>query len=70
MDEVYTYLVDLPDGIDEMVTPCLDGYTGYIDKNLSWEQQKKEYDHIVAHLSKKHFEESNVQKAECEAHEV
>ena len=30
MDDVFVYYVSLPPGVNEMVTPCPEGYTAYI----------------------------------------
>lgn len=68
MDNIYTYFVKLPEGIDEVVMPCLDGYTVYIDINLSEYQQLKAYAHALHHIRNNDFEKTDVQKIESEAH--
>lgn len=68
MDNVFTYIVDLPARINETVTPCLDGYTVYINCNLDREQQQKAYMHAVAHIMNNDFEKYDVQQIESEAH--
>lgn len=68
MDDVFTYLIDLPPKINEAVTPCLDGYTIYINRNLSKDKQIKAYLHALHHIMNCDFERSNVQQIESEAH--
>lgn len=66
--EVYTYLVDLPAGVSEMVTPCLGGYTIYIDSALTFEGRVKAYDHAMYHITHGDFDKTDVQQIESKAH--
>ena len=68
MDSIFLYFVKLPDGIDEVVMPCLDGYTVYIDENLSEQRQLKAYAHAVHHIRNNDFERSDVQEIESKNH--
>ena len=68
MDEVFVYLVDLPPGINEMVTPCCDGHTIYIDKKLDNIHRIKAYEHAMEHISHDDFNKNNVQEIEAVAH--
>lgn len=68
-DDVFIYLIDLPAKINEAVTPCLDGYTIYINRNLSKDSQLKAYLHALHHIMNKDFERSDIQQIESEAHE-
>lgn len=68
-DNVYVYLVELPYGINEMVTPCLHGYTIYINSRLDYEHQLKAYNHALYHIQNNDFEKDDVQRIEYEAHE-
>lgn len=68
MDDVFTYLVDLPATINEAVIPCLDGYTVYINRNLDSDARIKAYAHAMYHIKNNDFERSNVQKIESKAH--
>ena len=68
-DNVYVYIVDLPVGITEMVTPCLDGYTIYLNSRMSTEAQRQGYLHALFHIQNHDFErEDDIQKIESEAH--
>jgi hypothetical protein len=51
MDNIYTYFVPLPDGVNEMVTPCADGYTVYIDVHLDKEHRIDAYNHAIRHVT-------------------
>ncbi len=66
MDDVFVYLVDLPDGIHEMVTPCCDGYTVYIDSKLTDAERTKAYLHALEHIKRSDFEKDDVQRIESE----
>ena len=68
MDNVYVYLTDLPDGIHEVVTPCSDGYTVYIDSALDQEHRVRAYNHAMGHIKENDFEKSDVNQIEYEAH--
>lgn len=68
MDDIYIYLIDLPPTINEAVTPCLDGYTVYINRNLDHSEQIKAYNHALHHIVNHDFEKSDVQQIERDAH--
>ena len=68
MVDVYVYIVDLPEMVDEMVTPCLDGYTVYLNARLSYAGRVKAYHHAIRHIERNDFENDDVQKIEEEAH--
>jgi len=69
MDDIYVYVVDLPDKINEMVTPCEGGYTVYINKKLSEYKALRAFHHAVGHVVYNDWEKSAVQTIEREAHE-
>lgn len=69
MDEyVYTYIVDLPPHISEMVAPCCDGYTIYLAASLSPSGRARAYNHAMRHIRNHDFEKYDVQQIETEAH--
>lgn len=68
MDDIFVYEVRLPDGVDEMVMPCLGGYTIYLDNRLSDEGKRKAYGHALYHIKNKDFEKVDVQEIEANAH--
>lgn len=68
MDDIFIYLIDLPPKVDEAVAPCLEGYTIYINRNLSRDKQIKAYDHALKHITHNDFERSDVQAIEETAH--
>lgn len=68
MSEIFVYEVSLPDGVHEAVTPCLNGYTVYINSRLSYEQRKKAFIHALLHIKNSDFEKDDVQTIEAEAH--
>ena len=69
MDNVYVYFVSLPSTIHEMVTPCVDGYTVYINSEDDNEMQKESYLHALCHIQNNDFEKYDPNKIEEEAHE-
>lgn len=69
MAEVYVYIVDLPDRVDEMVTPCVDGYTIYLNAKLTYRGRVKAYMHAMKHVERKDWENDDVQQIEMEAHD-
>jgi hypothetical protein len=68
MDEIYVYFVPLPDGVYEMVVPCCDGYTVYIDERLDETERVKKYKHALDHIQNRDHEKSDVQSIEARAH--
>ncbi len=67
---IFTYIVTLPNRIKECVSPCLDGYTIYINENLSDDARIEAYQHAMKHINNNDFEKSDVQSIEGDAHEV
>lgn len=68
MDDIFVYYTKLPQGINEFITPCLDGYTLYIDENISDEKRFQAYMHALGHIKNNDFEHYNVQIIEAKAH--
>ena len=68
MSEIFVYEVSLPYGVNETVTPCLSGYTVYLNSRLSYEQRKKAFAHALRHIRNKDFDKSDVQSIESNAH--
>ena len=67
---IFTYIINLPNKVKECVTPCLDGYTIYINENLSDNARIEAYNHAMKHIKNNDFEKSDVQSIEEDAHEV
>lgn len=68
MDEIYVYCIPLPVGINEIVTPCCDGFTVYIADRLDQEHRIRAYHHALRHI-RKHFRKGeSVQLMELHAH--
>lgn len=67
MDDVYVYYVQLPDGIDEAVLPCIDGYTIYIDSRQSKAEMERAYKHAMEHITNNDFDKTSVDAIETEA---
>ena len=68
MDDIYTYLVPMPGGVREYVTPCSDGYTVYINDQLDEEHRLQAYQHAVHHVQNNDLGAGNVQQIESLAH--
>lgn len=67
-EEIYVYLVALPDGIDEMVAPSGTGFTIYIDEKLDREHQVKAYAHALEHICRNDLDGGgDVQEIELES---
>ena len=69
MDDVFVYNVKLPDGIKEMIAPCYEGYTVYIDEGLDDAHRVMAYRHALKHLKRNDFEGGDVQVIEEIEHE-
>lgn len=71
MANIFIYLIDLPDGINEMVASGVDSFTVYIDRNLSDEKKLEAYNHALRHIEMGHFDidcDKCVDQIEIEAH--
>lgn len=68
MDEIYVYYVQMPQNVSEMVTPCYDGYTIYIDANLSDNDKYKAFIHALKHIANNDFNGNDVNNIEYHAH--
>lgn len=68
MDEIYTYVVTLPIGVNEVVLPCADGYTVYLSDRLDDSTRIQKYRHAVRHIEETDFSKDSVQEIEVNAH--
>ena len=68
MEDVYVYPADLPPKIKAFSTPCLDGFTVYINSNLTKFDQMEAYEHELKHIENGDFEKHSVQAVEYAAH--
>lgn len=68
-NNVFVYIVDLPSSVKEMVCPCLDGYTIYLNSRLSQSAQEKSFRHAMWHIEHNDFERDDIQEIETAAHE-
>lgn len=68
MDNVYVYLIDLPNDVKEMVAPCNDGFTVYLNARLSYTGRVKAYCHALEHINNDDFMKENVQNIEADTH--
>lgn len=69
MDDVYVYYADLPGGVTEMITPCADGYTVYLDTEClcDTDRRLRKYRHAINHIGD--FHGGDVQRIERRRHE-
>lgn len=68
MDNVYVYVIDLPDGIAEAVIPCIDGYTVYLNARMSEMKRREAYYHAVGHIKRNDWDRADIQAIESSAH--
>ena len=52
-----------------MVTPCLDGYTIYLNAKLTYKGRVKAYMHALEHVRRNDWDKENVQQIEMEGHD-
>ncbi len=55
MDDIFVYIVDIPGSTGEMVVPCCEGYTVYIDVKLSHTEKIEAYYHALEHIRNDDF---------------
>ena len=68
MDEIYVYCIPLPVGINEIVTPCCDGFTIYIADRLDQDHRIRAYHHALRHIRNNFRKGESVQRIELHAH--
>jgi len=68
MDDIYTYITRLPEGINEAVVPCEDGYTVYIDEALDRAARIEAYNHALRHIDAQDWRRVDIQEIEYSAH--
>ena len=68
MADIYVYITDLPTTVTEVVLPCLDGYTVYLNARMSRQAQAEGYRHALAHISGDDWQYDDVQGIEKRAH--
>ena len=69
MDDIFVYIVGLPNQIREMVLPCADGYTVYINEELDFDDRLNAYCHALEHIKNNDWDKLDIQLIESEAHE-
>ena len=70
MDEIYLYFVSIPGPVSEMVVPCFDGYTIYIDVSLSYDEKLEAYRHAMKHIKEHDWDsDETADKIERKCHE-
>ena len=68
MDDIFVYYVGLPDGVHEIVMPCSDGFTIYINEKLDKSECLKAYEHALKHIRANDWGKEDVQEVEYHAH--
>ena len=68
MDDIYTYITRLPEGINEAVMPCEDGYTVYIAETLDRAARIEAYNHALRHIDAQDWRRVDIQDIEYSAH--
>ncbi len=68
MDDIYTYVVDLPPGIHEFLAPCADGFTLYLSASDSQERRIRSYRHALRHIESLDFGKESADSIEADAH--
>lgn len=68
MVDVFVYCTKMPHGVREMVVPCMDGYTVYVDEELTRNQQQRALLHALNHIVRCDHDGADVQQIESEAH--
>jgi len=51
-DDIFVYYAKMPEGMNEMVLPCLDGYTIYINDKLPDSEQMHSFLHALGHIER------------------
>lgn len=68
MVDYYVYLVPLPDGFNEAILPCADGFTIYINDKLDQAHRVEALNHAIKHINREDFGKDDVQQIEADVH--
>lgn len=69
-DNIYHYVVPLPEGVNEAILTCSDGYTIYTADRLDDDSRRNAFLHAIRHIKNKDFEtELLVDVKELRAHQ-
>ena len=70
-DDIFTYIIDMPCTVHEMIMPCQCGYCIYLNARLNDTERRKAYRHALDHIRRGDWDVDNtksVQQIEWEAH--
>ena len=68
-DDIFVYIVDLPDSVNEVVAPCNLGFTVYLNAKLGYQGRVKAYTHALKHIENNDLESNeDINTIECIAH--
>ena len=67
MVDYYVYLVPLPDGFNEAILPCADGFTIYINDKLDQAHRVEALSHAIKHINREDFGKDDFQQIEDDA---
>ena len=57
MDDVFVYLVDMPNKARAVTVPCGDcDYTVYVNSKLTFEMQEEAFHHEMKHINNRDFD--------------
>ena len=70
MDNIYVYIVDLPLDVAEMIAPCGEGFTIYLNARLSYQGRIRACLHALEHVKRNDWNQENVQQIESETHKI
>lgn len=71
MADIWVYIIPLPAGVDEVVLPCLGGYTVYLSDQLGAAGRAMAYRHAMEHIRRGDCEntEMTADQIEMEVHD-
>lgn len=64
--DCFVYLAPLPHDVREMLTPCTEGYTLYLNERLTQNQRLRAIEHAFRHAQRGDFEKLNADVQEIE----
>ena len=70
-DDIFTYIIDMPCTVREMIMPCQCGYCIYLNARLTEEARQQAFAHALRHIQRGDWDVDNtksVQQIEWEAH--
>lgn len=64
---IFIYFIDLPPHVHEMIVPCIEGFTVYLDIKDDDAHRQKSLIHALQHIERNDFNQNSVERIEADS---